>query len=36
MDLIAELHAETGNTILMITHDPLIAARADRIVDIGG
>lgn len=36
MDLIAELHAETGNTILMITHDPLIGARADRVVEIGG
>jgi putative ABC transport system ATP-binding protein len=36
MDIIAELHAETGNTILMITHDPLIGARADRVVQIGG
>jgi putative ABC transport system ATP-binding protein len=36
MDLIAELHGETGNTILMITHDPLIGARADRVVEIGG
>ena len=35
MNLLEELHAETGNTILMITHDPVIAERADRTINIG-
>jgi len=33
MDLIEELHT-TGVTVIVITHDPLIAARADRHVSI--
>ena len=31
MDLIDTLHKETGNTIIMITHDREIALRADKI-----
>ena len=36
MDLIDVLHQETGNTIVMITHDPDIAKRADRIYKLQG
>jgi predicted ABC-type transport system involved in lysophospholipase L1 biosynthesis ATPase subunit len=31
MDLIDTLHRETGNTIVMITHDADIASRADTV-----
>ncbi len=34
MDLIDELHAETGNTILMITHDLEVAKRADVLYEL--
>jgi putative ABC transport system ATP-binding protein len=34
MELIVQLHKETGNTIILITHDPVVAARADRIVSL--
>ncbi len=33
LDLIAAQHA-SGLTIVMVTHDPAIAARADRIVHL--
>jgi len=33
MDLFAKLHQE-GNTVVVITHDPLIAAKAQRIIHI--
>ncbi len=36
MDLIDTLHQETGNTIIMITHDPDIAKRADQIYKLQG
>ena len=36
MDLIDTLHEETGNTIVMITHDPDIAKRADMIYKLQG
>ena len=36
MDLIDILHAETGNTIIMITHDRDIADRADMIYRLHG
>jgi len=36
MDLIDTLHKETGNTIVMITHDPDIAKRADMIYKLQG
>ena len=32
LDLLEELRAQRGLTIVMVTHDPGIAARADRIV----
>lgn len=32
LDLIAEIRAETGLTVLMVTHDARVAARADRAV----
>jgi putative ABC transport system ATP-binding protein len=32
LDLIARLQRERGLTILLVTHDPSVAARADRIV----
>ena len=31
LDLFAEIHAQ-GNTIVMVTHDPLVARRASRVV----
>ncbi len=36
MDLIDTLHRETKNTIIMITHDPSIAGRADIIYRLHG
>ena len=36
MDLIDILHRETGNTIVMITHDRDIAERADRVYRLHG
>ncbi len=36
MDLIDTLHRETGNTIVMITHDRDIAGRADQIYRLHG
>lgn len=33
LELLAQLHAE-GQTIIVITHNPLVAARADRVVRI--
>jgi putative ABC transport system ATP-binding protein len=32
MDLLQRLNAEQGQTIVMVTHDPAIGARAHRIV----
>ncbi len=32
LDLIASIRAERGLTVILVTHDPAIAARADRIV----
>ncbi|MBL8757314.1 MAG: ABC transporter ATP-binding protein [Phycisphaerae bacterium] len=32
LDLIAEIRAETGLTVLMVTHDARVASRADRAV----
>ena len=34
LDVLAEIRAERGQTMLMVTHDPEIAARADRIVHL--
>jgi ABC-type lipoprotein export system ATPase subunit len=32
MDLLCRLHAERGLTLVVVTHDPLVAARAERVV----
>jgi putative ABC transport system ATP-binding protein len=34
MDLLVELHAGLGKTIVMVTHDDLVAARAQRVIAI--
>lgn len=34
MDLIESFARELGVTVLLITHDPAVAARADRVLDI--
>jgi putative ABC transport system ATP-binding protein len=34
MDLLFDLRAETGATLLLITHDPALAARCSRIVQL--
>ena len=34
LDVLADIRAERGQTMLMVTHDPDIAARADRIVHL--
>lgn len=33
LDLLAELH-RAGQTLVMVTHDPAVAARADRVVEL--
>ncbi len=32
LDLLEELRARRGLTIILVTHDPAVAARADRII----
>jgi putative ABC transport system ATP-binding protein len=34
LDLVDEIHIAEGRTIIVATHDPRVAARADRIVEI--
>jgi putative ABC transport system ATP-binding protein len=34
LDLVVELHATESLTIVLATHDPQVAARADRIVEL--
>ncbi len=34
IDLLFTLHAERGTTLLLITHDPMLAARCDRIIHL--
>ncbi|MEX2218753.1 MAG: ABC transporter ATP-binding protein [Phycisphaerales bacterium] len=34
LDAVAALRAQRGQTIVMVTHDPQVAARADRIVQL--
>ncbi|GFO69926.1 ABC transporter ATP-binding protein [Geomonas limicola] len=34
LDLLLELHRERGTTLLMVTHSPEIAGRADRVVTL--
>ncbi len=36
LDVIEEMHAGRRQTMIMVTHDPAIAARADRIVHLEG
>ena len=33
MDLLCELHRE-GMTLILVTHDPTVAARADRLITV--
>ena len=33
MDLLCELHGE-GLTLILVTHDPTVAARADRLITV--
>ena len=35
MDLLFDLQAKNGTTLMLITHDPALAARCDRIIRIG-
>ena len=35
-DLMFELVAETGAALVLVTHDPALAARADRQITMGG
>ncbi|KQO06233.1 ABC transporter ATP-binding protein [Sphingomonas sp. Leaf242] len=35
MDLLFDRRAATGATLIVITHDPALAARCDRIVELG-
>jgi len=34
LDLLAEVHAADGMTLVLATHDPAVAARADRVVEL--
>ena len=34
LDLLVEVHRQDGMTLLMATHDPHVAARADRIIEL--
>ena len=34
LDLIAALRSSRGMTVLMVTHDPLVATRADRVLHL--
>jgi putative ABC transport system ATP-binding protein len=34
MDLLFDRRAATGATLIIITHDPVLAARCDRIVEL--
>jgi putative ABC transport system ATP-binding protein len=34
LDLLAEIHQTEGMTLVLATHDPAVAARADRIVEL--
>jgi putative ABC transport system ATP-binding protein len=34
LDLLAEIHRDEGMTLVLATHDPAVAARADRLVEL--
>ena len=34
MELLLELHQERGMTVVMVTHDPLLASKAQRILKL--
>jgi putative ABC transport system ATP-binding protein len=35
VDLLFDRHAAAGATLIIITHDPVLAARCDRVVELG-
>ncbi len=35
IDLLLKLHQDQGNTLILVTHDMTLAARADRIITLG-
>ncbi|MEC4678468.1 MAG: ABC transporter ATP-binding protein, partial [Nitrospirota bacterium] len=35
IDLLLKLHQDQGNTLILVTHDMKLAARADRIITLG-
>ncbi|MEA2621474.1 MAG: putative transport system ATP-binding protein [Chloroflexota bacterium] len=34
LDLVREVHAKTALTVVLVTHDPLVAERADRVIEL--
>ena len=34
VDLMFSMHREDGNALLLITHDPMLAERCDRVVGL--
>lgn len=34
LDLVRELHAERGVTVILVTHDPRVAQSADRVIEL--
>ncbi len=34
LDLLRELHAERGVTVILVTHDPRVAQSADRVIEL--